>query len=153
MSGLSVHETVPRGALIAIGSILLGTLVAVAAVRWSGAQIRHPDAAPLVSRALAFEDGPEGTVRVIDPRDGSLLHEASGEQGFLRGALRALSRERRIRGIGPGEPLLLVRRADARLTLIDPATDQRIDLESFGPTNAGVFARLLDLPAAADARR
>lgn len=153
MSDLSVHETVPRGALIAIGALLLGTLVVVAAVRLSGVQVREPDAAPIASRALAFEDGPDGTVRVVDPRDGAVLDVAAGEQGFLRGALRALSRERRMRGIGPSEPLLLVRRADARLTLIDPATGQRIDLESFGPTNAGVFGRLLDLPAAADARR
>jgi hypothetical protein len=30
----------------------------------------------------------------------------------------------------------------AVLTLLDPTTQQRIDLESFGPTNAAVFAGL-----------
>ena len=29
------------------------------------------------------------------------------------------------------------------LTLVDPATSERVDLESFGPTNAAVFAQLL----------
>jgi putative photosynthetic complex assembly protein len=67
-----------------------------------------------------------------------------GEQGFLRGALRALSRERRARGLGSEQPFQLVARPDGRLTLIDPVTDQRIDLESFGPTNAGKFASLLE---------
>jgi hypothetical protein len=33
-------------------------------------------------------------------------------------------------------------RACRRLTLLDPTTQQRIDLESFGPTNAAVFAGL-----------
>ena len=40
---------------------------------------------------------------------------------------------------------MLIGRADGRLTLADPATGARIDLEAFGPTNAGVFARLLTL--------
>jgi hypothetical protein len=38
----------------------------------------------------------------------------------------------------------LIARPDGRLTLVDPVTDQRIDLESFGPTNAGKFATLLE---------
>ncbi|MBC7781542.1 MAG: photosynthetic complex assembly protein PuhC, partial [Proteobacteria bacterium] len=43
----------------------------------------------------------------------------------------------------------LIGRADGRLTLADPATGQRIDLESFGPTNAAVFARLIVAGASA----
>jgi hypothetical protein len=50
-----------------------------------------------------------------------------------------------MREIGPQPPFELAARADGRLTLTDPATGARIDLESFGPTNAGVFARLLTL--------
>ena len=45
-------------------------------------------------------------------------------------------------------PFELIARADGRLTLIDTATEARIDLESFGPTNAAVFARLLTLGTA-----
>ena len=66
-----------------------------------------------------------------------------GEGGFLRGALRVMARERRMRGLGGEAPFELVGRADGRLTLLDPATGQRIDLEAFGPTNAGAFAALL----------
>ena len=40
-------------------------------------------------------------------------------------------------------PSELIGRADGRLTLEDPTTGRRVDLESFGPTNAGVFAQLL----------
>jgi hypothetical protein len=36
----------------------------------------------------------------------------------------------------------LLGRADGRLTLLDPSTQQRIDLEAFGPSNVAVFAGL-----------
>jgi putative photosynthetic complex assembly protein len=78
-----------------------------------------------------------------DEATGELVASVQGEQGFLRGALRALSRERRARGLGPEQPFELIARPDGRLTLVDPVTEQRIDLESFGPTNAGKFATLL----------
>jgi hypothetical protein len=38
----------------------------------------------------------------------------------------------------------LIGHADGRLTLLDPMTGTRVDLGSFGPTNAAVFARFLD---------
>jgi hypothetical protein len=34
-------------------------------------------------------------------------------------------------------------RADGRITLDDPVTGRSIDLESFGPTNAAVFAKIM----------
>jgi putative photosynthetic complex assembly protein len=95
-------------------------------------------------RALRFEDRPDGSIAVVDGRTGALVASVQGEQGFLRGALRALSRERRARGLGPEQPFQLIARPDGRLTLVDPVTDQRIDLESFGPINAGKFASLLE---------
>ena len=39
-------------------------------------------------------------------------------------------------------------RADGKLTLEDPATGRRVDLGSFGPTNAAVFAGLMRDPSA-----
>jgi putative photosynthetic complex assembly protein len=97
------------------------------------------------TRQLRFEDRPDGAVAVIDADSGRLLDTLQGEQGFLRGALRALARERRLRAVGAEPPFELSARSDGRLTLTDPSTGQRLDLEAFGPTNAGVFARLLSL--------
>ena len=57
--------------------------------------------------------------------------------------MRGLARERKRQGIGPELPFQLVGRADGRLTLIDPGTGRRVDLESFGPTNAAAFVRLM----------
>ena len=87
-----------------------------------------------------------GDIGVVNAQDGSELARFSGEQGFMRGALRAMARERKRRDIGPMVPFELHARTDGRLTLIDPATQMRLDLESFGPTNAGLFAQLLQDP-------
>ena len=56
--------------------------------------------------------------------------------------LRALARERQRASLGQEAPFWLIGRTDGRLTLQDPSTGQRIDLESFGPSNAAVFASL-----------
>jgi putative photosynthetic complex assembly protein len=136
-------DTMPRGPLLAIGALLLVVLVFVAGVRLSGVDIRDPDAAAVATRSLRFEDRPDGSVAVLDARSGQQINAIQGEAGFLRGALRAMARERRKQGLGSAPPFELIARADGRLTLSDPATGERVDLESFGPTNAGAFAQLL----------
>jgi putative photosynthetic complex assembly protein len=134
----------PRGVLLAIGALMFISMAGTATVRWSGMSIHEPDAAPASVRVLRFEDGTDGSVLVIDAATGQTAARMTGEQGFLRGTLRAMARERKRSGLGSEPPFELIGRADGRLTLADPATGQRIDLESFGPTNAAVFARLLE---------
>jgi putative photosynthetic complex assembly protein len=132
---------VPRGALLAIAALVATALFGAGAVRLSGIEIREPDAPALVVRELRFVDLPDGGVGVDDVRQGVRIATFEGENGFLRSTLRGLARERRRSGIGEEPPFELVGRADGRLTLIDPTTRRIIDLESFGPTNAAVFAR------------
>ncbi|MCU0950472.1 MAG: putative photosynthetic complex assembly protein PuhC [Burkholderiaceae bacterium] len=136
-------EQLPRGVLLSIAALVAVTIASVALVRLSGVDIRLPDAAAVQSRALQFIDRPDGGIAVIDAVTGHEVSTLHGENGFVRGALRALARERRMRGIDGTPPFVLIGRADGRLTLDDPATGQRIDLESFGPMHAGRFAQLL----------
>lgn len=136
-------ETVPRMPLLALGVLLAAALLSVATVRLSGMPVHQPDAPAVATRHFAFEDRADGSVAVVDVEAQRVVEVVRGEAGFLRGALRALARERAKRGIGPGAPFDLIARADGRLTLADPSTGERLDLESFGPTNAAVFARLL----------
>ena len=96
-----------------------------------------------MTRELRFVDQPDGSISVVDARDERVVDSVVGESGFIRGTLRSLARERRRQGIGAEQPFTLIARADGRLTLLDPATSRRVDLESFGPTNAGAFARML----------
>lgn len=125
-----------------IGVVLLAVLVAVGLARWSGLDPRSPDAAVQWQRDLQFRDVSGGDIVVLDHRTGQQVARFTGEQGFLRSSLRALARERHREGMSADAPFLLIGRTDGRLTLQDPSTQQRIDLESFGPSNAAVFARL-----------
>jgi putative photosynthetic complex assembly protein len=134
---------IPRGAIVAMAALAISALLGAAAVRLSGVEVREPDAPAAATRMLRFDDGPDGSIAVVDARTGEPVESFVGEQGFVRGVLRGLARERRSRGLGPEQPFELIGRADGRLTLHDPATGRLVDLESFGPTNAAVFARLL----------
>jgi putative photosynthetic complex assembly protein len=139
----SHQDMIPVPLLAGMAALALASLVAVAAVRWSGQPIQTPDAPAAASRLLRFEDRPDGGIAVIDAKSGHEVERVQGEAGFVRGALRALARERRLQSVGREAAFELVGRADGRLTLVDPATGARIDLEAFGPTNAAAFARLL----------
>ena len=133
----------PRIALVVAGVVMALTLVGVGLARWSGFDGRQQDAQATSERALHFKDQADGGIAIVDAHSGATLDTVHGEQGFLRGTLRAVVRERKLRGLVSAVPLQLTSRADGRLTLTDPVTGSRIDLESFGPTNAAVFARWL----------
>ena len=150
MTTHSHNIQLPRGLLLAAVLLIGGALLAVSALRVSGVDIStRSQAATVAERYLRFDDAPDGSIRVVDAGSTTplvLQTVAAGEGGFLRGALRALVRSRRSAGVGAEVPFHLVAHADGRLTLEDPATRQRLALESFGPTNAAVFAQLLAAP-------
>jgi len=125
-----------------LGGLVVLVLLATALARWQGWHDRVPDAPLQWERALRFDDTAQGEVRVSDAQNGQVIALFAGEQGFLRGTLRALVRERRRQSLDESSPFWLRGHADARLVLWDPATGQRIDLDSFGPSNKAVFARL-----------
>jgi putative photosynthetic complex assembly protein len=131
--------------LAAMAALVLSALLGAAAVRWSGASpVQRADAATVRSLNLRFEDRDDGAILIRDADSGQLRATvAPGTQGFLRSTVRGLVRERHRQGLGPAVPFQLLGRADGRLTLLDPVTGRRVDLESFGPTNAAVFAQLI----------
>lgn len=144
------HHGAPFGTttpwpIYALGAMLLATLAVVAWERYQHVNAPAPvEVAAAWERTLRFQDTPEGDIAVIDAGTEQVVARYQGEHGFLRGSLRALARERALRGLGPAQPFQLIGHVDGRLTLRDPATGQRIALESFGPTNAAVYARLRD---------
>jgi putative photosynthetic complex assembly protein len=145
-------DTFPRWVLWAVAFLLSFTLGGVALVRITGNGPDQLAAATVSERSLRFEDRAGGGVAVIDGETGKLLTTMTGEQGFLRGAIRALARDRVSRKVGPEQPFKLISRTDGRLTLYDPVSGQRVDLESFGPSNAGVFAPFLTMQPKTDTR-
>jgi putative photosynthetic complex assembly protein len=146
-------DSFPRWVLLCAGGLIVFSLASVALIRATGNGPGFVPADHTVQRPLRFEDRPDGSIVVVDANTGQTIARLQGEQGFVRGALRALARERRSRDLGPEVPFKLIAQSDGRLTLLDPATGQRVDLESFGPTNSGEFARLLSLNAPAAAAR
>jgi putative photosynthetic complex assembly protein len=142
----------PSGPILGAAIVVGIALLAVAAARTLGVSPKQADdAAAVAVRELRFVDRADGSISVLDARGGGeIVSVAPGTNGFLRGTMRGLARERRRQDIGPEAPFRLIARADGRLTLFDPATGRRVDLESFGPTNAEVFAQFL--PAAGNAR-
>jgi len=138
-----VPDSFPRWILYFAAGIIAFSLISVGLIRITGNGPDQRAAAPTVQRSLVFEDQKDGGVRVADGVSGQTLTVLYGEQGFVRGALRALARERFARGIGSAQPFDLIARVDGRVTLMDPSTGQRVDLESFGPTNTAEFARFL----------
>ena len=139
----------PRAPLFALGAMVIASVLAVAAVRLTGVGAVHVvDAAPVATREFRFEDRPDGSIVVLDAADGQVVETvAPGSNGFLRGTMRGLARERMRQGVSPALPFTMIGRADGKLTLLDPGTGRRVDLGSFGPTNAAVFARLMTTPA------
>jgi putative photosynthetic complex assembly protein len=129
-------------ALIAVGG-LAALILFVADYVDSGKLTREADAQAVITKQLRFEDRSDGSIAVVSASDGRVVKVIEGEAGFVRGILRAMARERRIKEVNQTIPFELIARADGRLTLLDPATGNRIDLESFGKDNVVEFAVLL----------
>ncbi len=128
-----------------IASSLAVVVLVVANYVQSGKLEHQADAEVIAKTTLHFRDLPSGAVGVISAENGQMIAQVQGQAGFVRGILRALARDRRIRQISSDDAFELVSHSDGRLTLIDLATNNRIDLESFGKDNAAEFAVFLKI--------
>jgi putative photosynthetic complex assembly protein len=137
--------TIPRGALWGAAALIALTILAAGTGRLSGIGVAHvPVSQPVATVELRFEDQPDGSVAVYQlPQGETLAVLAPGTNGFIRGVMRGLARERRQHDVGAQPPFRLTRWEDGGLSLEDPTTGRRIELKAFGPTNADDFARLL----------
>jgi putative photosynthetic complex assembly protein len=144
MSTLESKDFLSPVAKILIAALMSIILILVFINSRDLSKVREPDASPAQVLQLRFEDRPDGSIAIIDYKTGKQIDAVQGEAGFVRGTLRGLAQERKRRGLDSGPPFELIYRADGRLTLSDTATGRMVDLESFGPTNAGSFYRLLD---------
>ncbi len=108
---------------------------------------QSPHSSRLRTTDLVLQDRPDGSIAVFQANDHHLVDVIPPtSNAFLRVLLAGLVRERRREGEGaPSLPFRVTRWSDGRLTIDDIATHKLIELNAFGPDNAGAFARLLDL--------
>jgi putative photosynthetic complex assembly protein len=136
----------PLPLALSFGMALLA-LVLVAGARMAGYSPEQtlPGATVVDSRLLRFEQLADGRVRVIDGETGkAITSTAPGAEGFLKGALRGLSRIRLSDEASPTAAYRLEQLANGQLLLIDTASGVKLDLNAYGRGNAAVFAEFLE---------
>ena len=135
----------PRGPLFGAGTLVLLTILLAGTARFTGLGTSQVDPAnPVQTRDLRFEDRDDGSVAVLEAKDGAVVEIlAPGTNGFVRGVMRGLARERKLEGIGQEAPFELTSWDDGRLSLKDTATGRVVQLVSFGQTQFDVFAQML----------
>lgn len=148
MSELSARESTssmgaPPALLFGALALVIFTVFASGMARWSDMGTLHmPTAAAVDAVLLRFTDLDDGGVAVIDASDDRLLYKAEpGTNGFIRGVMRGLARERIQAGVGATAPFKLTRWNDGSISLQDETSGRRLDLDAFGTTNAQAFAR------------
>lgn len=106
--------------------------------------VMTPQATAVEARALLFTNVAGGELAITDSVSGQhvALLSADGD-GFIRGVLRGLSRGRAVTRTTGDDVYVLTRYDDGRLSIADPVSGERFDLNSFGTDNLNAFARLL----------
>jgi putative photosynthetic complex assembly protein len=144
MSQVSTPQSFPRGALIGAGALVAFALAIAATGRLRGPDLSMQQAPEVMHRDIRFVDGVGGSVDVFNADSGEKIDVISpGTGNFLRATIRGLTQQRKREAFGPSTPFRLTRWADGRLTLADPTTERKVELEAFGQTNEETFARLL----------
>ncbi|GAC1407387.1 MAG: photosynthetic complex assembly protein PuhC [Novosphingobium sp.] len=152
MSTHSHADMLPRGTLVTAGALVVFAFSVTAAMRI--AQV-PPAASPAAMRAanhveavesrdLRFIDRADGAVVIEDVRGSTASVIEPGQQtGFIRGVMRGLARERRMRGLGDQPPFKLTLWRDGELSLTDSVTGRSIEMTAFGSSNRASFMALL----------
>jgi putative photosynthetic complex assembly protein len=135
---------VTRGLLLGSVALLAGTLFLASLGHKAPLDPAMAGGQPLAQRELVFSDRDDGAIVVTDARTGRVVETLQpGSEGFVRGAMRGLARERKRASASPDLPFRLATWPDGRITLEDVATGNFMELHAFGRTNAEAFLRLL----------
>lgn len=134
----------PRWTLAGMALLVVASIAISSFARQTGIGATGVPDSPTIARIdLLFEDRDDGTVIVRNGAGAVIDTLAVSADGFIRGSMRSLARQRKQAGLAHDLPFLLERRENGRLSLSDPATGGRIELDAFGPSNSAAFARFL----------
>jgi putative photosynthetic complex assembly protein len=134
---------VPRDILIIIGFVMLMTILA-AAFGDKGRGHQFPTGTVVAQRSLTFTDGPDGSVIVNDAASNARVAVLPAKSNaFIRTTMRGIAHAGSHEFAVENHAVVLTMWNDGRLTLDDPVSGRRLDLEAFGRDNAGAYAALL----------
>lgn len=138
-------ERIPPPLLFGAAAMVVASVVGVGVSQVANIGAQETSAPYVVeSVTVLFRDEPDGGVGVYDFESGDTIKIFAPETGgFVRTAMRAVARTRKIEGAGPEAPFELARTAEGRLLLTDTLTGAMVSLEAFGDENAHEFAQLL----------
>jgi putative photosynthetic complex assembly protein len=143
---MATKATMPRKDYLGywLGVALAGVLVFVMVGAGEKQQARHQAHETILTRSILFSDRPDGGISIRDAATGQMIGEIQpGEGGFIRGALRGFTRDRRLENPGVESPLRLAALQGGALVLEDPSSGRWTDLRAFGATNVQSFAEIL----------
>ena len=149
MSKEQKYVPFPPNILIILGTVMVLSVLLAGFGRARGYADSAPTAAPVSARELLFRDRPDGAVLIYDVKNPTAPIDvvAPETNGFLRATMRGLARQRLRQDADRDVPFRLTQWADGRLTLEDPVTGRRVEMEAFGIDNEKVFAALLTAKA------
>jgi putative photosynthetic complex assembly protein len=138
-------DYISRMFIVVVASMVLLTLAAVGSAGWWRDAPAPSTEVPRISLVLRFIEQPDGGLSVVDmATEREYDHLAAGENGFLRTMIRVIRRDILRTDATISMPFRIEAWQDNRVTLTDSATERRVDLRAFGPTNAEVFIRWLN---------
>ena len=136
--------TLPRPYLFGVFAAILATLITVAVSVWGTQPAAPPAETPSASLTVRFVDLPNGGLSVVNVATGQEIDRlAEGQNGFLSTMLRVIRRDIERTPAVISMPFRIEMWQGHRITLTDSATERKVDLLAFGPTNAEIFIRWL----------
>ncbi len=140
-------DRIPRPLIVAVGAICIGALIGTAAMRLGDVPPRAQGPAEATAEAreaILIRQLDSGGIAILDPATGArYAFLPEGEDGFIRGLIRVIDRQRMQHGVAFDGPLEIVRWESGHLALVDPATEWRAELIGFGADNYATFATLM----------
>jgi putative photosynthetic complex assembly protein len=148
------NEKFPVGALYGAAGLIGIALISVFSVRAGLVQGRPTtpeirsmnDVAVVKERLFRFSDRNDGALVISDANTSAevVVLEPGTNSGFIRGVMRGLMRERKLKDAERSAPVRVTEWADGALTLTDVSTGRIIELGSFGPDNRRAFDAILN---------
>lgn len=138
-------EMVPKILVQGMFALMISSLALVAYAQWAGVpQVGVLEVAEVVeSRNVVLTGDRTGKYQVHDENGMVIASTADEKAGFIGVIGRVIDRERQVFGVDPSGPIMVARRENGNIAIIDPNTNLSIDLIGYGKDNVAAFENLL----------